>query len=237
MSFVDHFEWKGRCGPLDLVMSEHTFQPSTVSLLVADALEVKETDTVVDAGCGSGILSIVAAKLGAKRVIGIDAVPDVVAVATENARRHGVDDVTSFYQGDLFDPVPEDVRADVIIGDVSGIPDELAAVSGWFPGGVGGGPSGAELPMRMLEAARRLLAPGGRLFLPTGSLQDETSILEKARDLYGKVVKLVERNIPFPSQLAEAPEVLRLVRDRIISLTPRGSRYLWTARVWLTADP
>ncbi|HEY5578177.1 MAG TPA: 50S ribosomal protein L11 methyltransferase, partial [Acidimicrobiia bacterium] len=102
MSFVDHFEWKGRCGPLDLVMSEHTFQPSTVSLLVADALEVKETDTVVDAGCGSGILSIVAAKLGAKRVIGIDAVPDVVAVATENARRHGVDDVTSFYQGDLF---------------------------------------------------------------------------------------------------------------------------------------
>jgi len=236
VSFVDHFEWKGRCGPLDLVMSEHTFQPSTVSLLVADALEVKETDTVVDAGCGSGILSIVAAKLGAKRVIGIDAVPDVVAVATENARRHGVDDVTSFYQGDLFDPVPEDVRADVIIGDVSGIPDELAAVSGWFPGGVGGGPSGAELPMRMLEAARRLLAPGGRLFLPTGSLQDETSILEKARDLYGKVVKLVERNIPFPSQLAEAPEVLRLVRDRIISLTPRGSRYLWTARVWLTAD-
>ena len=124
----------------------------------------------------------------------------------------------------------------MIIGDVSGIPDELAAVSGWFPGGVGGGPSGAELPMRMLEAARRLLAPGGRLFLPTGSLQDETSILEKARDLYGKVVKLVERNIPFPSQLAEAPEVLRLVRDRIISLTPRGSRYLWTARVWLTAD-
>ena len=217
-------------------MSEHTFQPSTVSLLVADALEVKETDTVVDAGCGSGILSIVAAKLGAKRVIGIDAVPDVVAVATENARRHGVDNVTSFFQGDLFDPVPEDVRADVIIGDVSGIPDELAAVSGWFPGGVGGGPSGAELPMRMLEAARRLLAPGGRLFLPTGSLQDETSILEKARDLYGKVVKLVERNIPFPSQLAEAPEVLRLVRDRIISLTPRGSRYLWTARVWLTAD-
>ena len=236
MSFVDHFEWKGRCGPLDLVMSEHTFQPSTVSLLVADALEVKETDTVVDAGCGSGILSIVAAKLGAKRVIGIDAVPDVVAVATENARRHGVDNVTSFFQGDLFDPVPEDVRADVIIGDVSGIPDELAAVSGWFPGGVGGGPSGAELPMRMLEAARRLLAPGGRLFLPTGSLQDETSILEKARDLYGKVVKLVERNIPFPSHLAEAPEVLRLVRDRIISLTPRGSRYLWTARVWLTAD-
>jgi len=236
VSFVDHFEWKGRCGPLDLVMSEHTFQPSTVSLLVADALEVKETDTVVDAGCGSGILSIVAAKLGAKRVIGIDAVPDVVAVATENARRHGVDNVTSFFQGDLFDPVPEDVRADVIIGDVSGIPDELAAVSGWFPGGVGGGPSGAELPMRMLEAARRLLAPGGRLFLPTGSLQDETSILEKARDLYGKVVKLVERNIPFPSQLAEAPEVLRLVRDRIISLTPRGSRYLWTARVWLTAD-
>jgi methylase of polypeptide subunit release factors len=235
MTFEHKFQWNGRCGPLDLVLSERTFQPSTVSLLMAEALEIRDTDTVIDAGCGSGVLSIVAAKLGARRVVGIDAVADVVEVASENARRHGVGHVTSFYHGDLFAPLGSGFRADVIIGDVSGIPDELAAVSGWFPGGFAGGPSGAELPMKMLDAARRWLAPGGRLFIPTGSLQDESSILEKARDLYGGLVKLVERNIPFPSQLAKAPEVLRLIREHIISLTPKGSRYLWTARIWVAA--
>jgi methylase of polypeptide subunit release factors len=235
MTIEHHFQWNGRCGPLDLVLSEHTFQPSTISLLIAEALEIRDTDVVIDAGCGSGILSIVAAKLGARRVVGIDASADVVDVASENARRHGVGQVTSFFHGDLFTPLSSEFRADVIIGDVSGIPDELAAVSGWFPGGLGGGPSGAELPMRMLDAARRWLTPGGRLFLPTGSLQDESSILEKARNLYGGLVKLVERNIPFPSQLAKAPEVLRLIREHIISLTPKGSRYLWTARVWVAA--
>ncbi|MFQ5966119.1 MAG: 50S ribosomal protein L11 methyltransferase [Acidimicrobiia bacterium] len=220
---------------MKLTVSDQTFVPSTVSVLMAEALEVKEGDTVIDAGCGSGILSIIAAKLGAHRVIGVDTAPDVVEVASANAERHGVSEVTTFLHGDLFGPVEEDVRADVIIGDVSGIPDELAAVTGWFPGGVGGGPHGSELPIRMLEAAKRLLAPGGKLFLPTGSLQDEGSILSIAKDLYGKMTKIVEKNIPFPSQLAEAPEVLRLIRDKVISLTPRGSRYVWTARVWEAA--
>ena len=226
------FEWRGRFGPMSLTVSDQTFVPSTVSVLMAEALQVEEGDTVIDAGCGSGILSIIAAKLGADRVIGIDMAPDVVEVASANAKRHGVADVTTFLHGDLFGPVAEDVLANVIIGDVSGIPDDLAAVSGWFPGGVGGGPHGSELPIRMLEAAKRLLAPGGRLFLPTGSLQDENSILSIAKDLYGKMTKLVEKNIPFPSQLAEAPEVLKLIRAKVISLTPRGSRYVWTARVW-----
>ncbi len=235
MSDPVQFEWRGRFGPMTLTVSDRTFVPSTVSMLMAEALEVDEGDTVIDAGCGSGILSIIAAKLGAKRVIGVDRAPDVVDIANGNAQRHGVGDVTTFLQGDLFDPVEQDLRADVIIGDVSGIPDDLAAVSGWFPDGVGGGPKGSELPMRMLEAARKLLVPGGKLFLPTGTLQDETSILSMAKDLYGKLTKLVEKNIPFPSQLAQAPEVLKLIRDKVISLTPKGSRYVWTARVWVAA--
>jgi methylase of polypeptide subunit release factors len=218
---------------MELVVSEHTFRPSTISVLMAEALEVQEGETVIDAGCGSGILSIIAAKLGAGRVFGVDMSPDVVEVATENAERQEVAGVTAFYQGDLFDPLPDDVRADVIIGDVSGVPDDLADVTGWVPTKEGGGPHGSELPIRMLEQAKRILAPGGRLYLPTGSLQDERSILERARDLYGRLVKIVERNIPFPAQWTENPAVMRLLKDKVIELTPKGSRYLWTARVWV----
>ena len=224
--------WKGRLGPMELVVGPETFRPSTVSKLLADALDVREGDVVVDAGCGSGILAIIAAKLGASKVYGVDAARDTVEIASENATRHGVAEKTEFYEGDLFEPLPPDIKADIVIGDVSGIPDEIASASGWFPSGLAGGPSGAELPMRMLSEAKRVLAAGGRMFLPTGSLQDETSILDRARSFYGSMRQLAERNIPLPSELSQDPALLRLLKDKVIDLTERGSRFLWTARVW-----
>lgn len=224
--------WKGRFGPMELAVGPSTFRPSTVSQLLADALTVSEDDIVVDAGCGSGVLSIIAAKLGAGKVYGVDAAEGTVEIATRNATIHGVADRTEFFQGDLFDPLPEGLKADVLIGDVSGIPDEIAQASGWFPSGLAGGPSGAELPMRMLAEARRFLSAGGRMFLPTGSLQDETSILERAKSVFGSMRQLAEKNIPLPSSLSEDPALLQLLKEKVIDLTQRGSRFLWTARVW-----
>ena len=224
--------WKGRCGPFELQVAPDTFRPSTISTLLADSMVIEEGSVVIDAGCGSGVLSIVAAKLGARMVYGVDAASETVEIATANAKAQGVSDRTAFYQGDMFEPIPDGVEADVVIGDVSGIPDDLATVSGWFPSGLSGGPSGAELPMRMLDEAKRILRRGGKLLLPTGTLQDENSILDKARSLFGSIRQLSERSIPLPSSLAEQPAVIGLLREKVIQLTERGSRLLWTARVW-----
>lgn len=224
--------WKGRFGPMELKVGSATFRPSTISTLLADAMEIRPGNVVVDVGCGSGILSIIAAKLGASRVYGLDAADETVEVASENAAAHGVGEVVEFRQGDMFDPLDADLEADVVIGDVSGIPDEIALASGWFPSGLSGGPTGAELPMRMIEESKRLLKKGGRLFLPTGSLQDERSILDRARSVFGSMRQLTERNIPLPSSLAEDPAVLRMLREKVIALKQRGSRFQWTARIW-----
>ncbi|MBT8206983.1 MAG: methyltransferase domain-containing protein, partial [Acidimicrobiia bacterium] len=200
-------------------------------------LSIEETDVVIDVGCGSGVLSIVAAKLGAEAIYGVDASPDVVEVATGNAEAHGVADRIRFHQGNLFAPLPYDLQADVIIGDVSGIPDTLAAFSGWFPSGTGGGASGSELPVAMLEAARARLEPDGRLYLPTGTLQDEQAILDTARRLFGSVEHLTERVIPLPGQLADSDVVRDLVASGVVTLGRKGSRSTWTARVWLLTSP
>ncbi|HEY7565259.1 MAG TPA: 50S ribosomal protein L11 methyltransferase, partial [Acidimicrobiia bacterium] len=72
--------WKGRCGPFELKVRPSTFRPSTVSSLLADAMEVQEGNIVIDAGCGCGVLAIVAAKLGAGMVYGVDAAEETVAV-------------------------------------------------------------------------------------------------------------------------------------------------------------
>lgn len=225
-------DWKGRLGPMRLRVSDTTFTPSTISSLLAQSLHVEPGDVVIDIGCGSGILAIIAAKLGAGRVFAVDKSPDVVEVGTDNATAHGVADRITFFQGDLFAPIPADVEADVIIGDVSGIPDELADESGWFPTKGGGGPRGSELPIRMLEEARRRLRPMGKLFLPTGSLQDEAAIMRRARTLYSKIKSLADRPIPLPSQLAGSAALKELIDRKIVDVTQRGSRFLWNARVW-----
>lgn len=224
--------WKGRFGPMDLKVGRATFRPSTISSLLADSLNFKPGSVVVDVGCGSGILSIIAAKLGAAKVYGVDAAEETVEIATANAAAHGVADRVEFAQGDMFEPLDPDLEADVVIGDVSGIPDVIATVSGWFPSGLAGGPTGAELPMRMIEESKRLLKKGGRLFLPTGSLQDETSILERAKSVFGSMRQLTERNIPLPTALAEDPAVLTMLKEKVIALKQRGSRFQWTARIW-----
>lgn len=224
--------WKGRFGPMDLRVGEATFRPSTISTLLADSLHFRPGSVVVDVGCGSGILSIIAAKLGAAKVYGTDAAAETVEIAAANAVTHGVADQVVFAQGDMFQPLDPTLEADVVIGDVSGIPDEIASASGWFPSGLSGGPTGAELPMRMIEESKRLLKKGGSLFLPTGSLQDEKSILDRARAVFGSMRQLAERNIPLPSGLADDPAVLKALKEKVISLTQRGSRFQWTARIW-----
>src|SRR5690606_15144018 len=52
------------------------------TMLCSEALEkyVDENSFVYDVGCGSGILSIVSAKLGAKKVIGVDLDPLCVKI-------------------------------------------------------------------------------------------------------------------------------------------------------------
>jgi hypothetical protein len=84
----------------------------------------------------------------------------------------------------------------------------------------------------MLEGVQGVLRKGGRFFLPTGTIQDEAAILEKARTVFAKLTQVKERAIPLPTSLSQSTEVLQLMKDRVIDLTSRGSRKLWTAKVW-----
>lgn len=52
---------------------------------------IKGGEAVLDYGCGSGILAIAAAKLGAGRIDAVDIDPTAIAVARQNARANGVD--------------------------------------------------------------------------------------------------------------------------------------------------
>ena len=213
-------EWKGRTGPFELEVDPTVFAPTHTSRTLADALEIEPGDVVIDVGCGSGVLSFVAARLGAARVYGVDLSPQAVEIARKNAEALGLDDRVEFRVGDLLEPV-RDVRADVIIGDVSGIPDEIAAVSGWFPDGRAGGPTGAELPAA------------------TGTLQAEGRILEVARRIFGaaNLQSLLQRELPLPDVVAKSRAVAQMMKEGILDLHARGSRLLWRLQIWRCEMP
>jgi len=56
---------------------------------------------VIDAGCGSGILALSAAKLGYKEIAAFDNDPVAVEVSKENAEMNGLVDRVDFFTGDL----------------------------------------------------------------------------------------------------------------------------------------
>ena len=184
-------------------------------------------------GCGSGVLSFVAGRLGAGHVLGCDLSEDAVSTARRNAERLGLADVVEFRAGDLLEPVA-DAQADVVIGDVSGIPNAIADVAGWFPDGRAGGPTGAELPAAMLDGVGDVLRRGGRLYLPTGTIQAEERVLAAARRVFGKenLEVVLERQFPLPDLVARSKAVTRMIADGIIDLKQRGSRMVWRLRVW-----
>ena len=71
--------------------------------------------TVIDFGCGSGILAIAALKLGAARAIGIDNDPQAIVASRDNAGRNGVVDQLDLY---LPEEVPPDLTADVVVANI-----------------------------------------------------------------------------------------------------------------------
>lgn len=86
--------------------------PTTHLCLVWLQQQIREPFTVLDYGCGSGILAIAAKKLGAARVIGTDIDPQAIQSSLDNAHQNHVE--ASFY---LPDQLPS-VQADIVVANI-----------------------------------------------------------------------------------------------------------------------
>jgi ribosomal protein L11 methyltransferase len=82
-------------------------------------------DSLIDIGCGSGILSIAAVHLGAKKVIAVDLDKLAVKVSKENVDLNGFSNTIDVRYGDLTDVIDE--KADVIVANI--IADIIAKLS------------------------------------------------------------------------------------------------------------
>jgi ribosomal protein L11 methyltransferase len=84
---------------------------------------------VADLGAGSAVLSIAAAKLGARTVTAVELDPDAIGNATENIERNGVADIVHVVEGDAILLLPLLAPLDVILANIiSSVHAELLPV-------------------------------------------------------------------------------------------------------------
>lgn len=82
-----------------------------------------DQQTVLDFGCGSGVLAIAALKLGARAAVGIDNDPQALAASRDNAERNAVGERLAVH---LPDEAPERTYPVVLANILAGALDQLA---------------------------------------------------------------------------------------------------------------
>lgn len=113
---------------------------------------LKSGDTVIDIGCGSGILSMAAVLLGAQRATGVDLDPVAVRVALENVELNNLQDKIEILHGNLTDVIRE--KADIVVANIM-----------------------ADIILILLEDVRAFIKDDG-LFISSGIIQEKRAAVE-----------------------------------------------------------
>jgi ribosomal protein L11 methyltransferase len=120
---------------------------------------------VLDIGCGSGILSVAALKLGANRAFGVDLQEEAIPAALENAAINGVAGRVKFALGSV-----SEIKSG--IGDIKRAPLVMANILAFI------------LRQLLDEGLGDLITPGGVLIL-SGILEEQVPEMHAAIQLHG----------------------------------------------------
>jgi release factor glutamine methyltransferase len=127
---------------------------------------------ILDLGTGSGCIAVAAAaNIAAARIVAVDISPQALAIARENAARHGVAERITFLEGDLFAPLAAEMQFDAIVSNPPYVADaEMATLPADVrlhepAGALRAGKEGLDVICRIISEASGRLKPGGTLLL------------------------------------------------------------------------
>lgn len=126
---------------------------------------VKEESTVFDVGCGSGILAIAAAKLGAKLAVGVDLDPVAVESSIENVGYNNLNNIEILH-GNLVEVI--DGKADIVVANIL-----------------------AEIICILTDDVKRVMKDGG-VFITSGIIHDRVDIVCEKLEATG--FEVIEKN-------------------------------------------
>ena len=192
---------------IDISIDGNVYDPSDDSYLLLKAIDVREGESFLEMGCGSGMAAIHASRAGAS-VVAADINPRAVDCARRNALRNGAK--VTVVQSDLFENIPQSF--DVIAFNPPYLPDENEPKT-WIERSWTGGEEGNEVAAAFLIEAHRHLTPNGRIFIILSSLGSLRSLLRTARELYVSTM-LEEKHMFFESIFAYRFDPKNLANDK-----------------------
>ena len=110
-----------------LAFGTGTHPTTALCLNWLDQADLKDK-SVIDYGCGSGILAIAAALLGAKKVIGVDTDPQALEATQANAERNNVE-IATYLPKDCPNERADVVLANILAGPLQELAPTLASLS------------------------------------------------------------------------------------------------------------
>ena len=150
---------------------------------------VTSDTTVLDLGCGSGILSVIACMLGAKSAVAVDIDPNAAETSMENARKNGISDER--YKAFAYDVLSEDSVGDAHPGvpQTNNIVSPAHNINGKYDIVVANIVS--DIIIRLASKARELVADNG-VFIAGGIITDRLDEVKAAIENSGFEIKDVE---------------------------------------------
>ena len=226
---------------LTIDTSPDVFYPtSTSNILLAGVRHHMNLDaqSVLDLGCGSGVVAVVLGKLllPNAKLYASDISEPAVALTRRNAESHQLS--IDARAGSLFEPW-QGMQFDMIIDDVAGVSEPIARLSGWYPPQIhsDADEDGTRWIVKILEQASQYLAPNGQFFFPVLTLSDEARILDVAQQHFAKVELIETQWYPFGKDLLAHMDVINDLATRgKIRMKQEGTRYLWATLIYLATN-
>jgi len=138
---------------------DHVYKPGLLTETICNLMVVKKGDVAVDVGCGTGYIGIMAALLGAEKVIAIDPIKEALDNTLHNADLNNLSNVLVM-QGTELEPV-KGQKVDLILS----LPPQMPFSSNFNPSRYGG-LDGTDVIFKIIKEASLILNKNnGRFYL------------------------------------------------------------------------
>lgn len=164
---------------IEIEINEHVFPPSPHGSFFADNITVNAEESVIDIGTGSGILAIVAAKLGGK-VSATDTDSHAIELTAKNAAKNDVN--IDIRKGEFFANFEQ--KFDVVIANLPQeiIPDNYReAIGKTLAATLDGGSEGNQSVLKFLDIVKNHIHERSRIYLIVYSATFFNKTLQKIR--------------------------------------------------------
>ncbi len=209
---------KNKLTNLKTLVNKNVFVPTGTSDLLIEASTkiIRTNKTILDLGCGNGIVGISISKIKnlKRKIYFSDISISACKNAIQNCKKFKVN--YEIKNGKIFHPW-KNYKFDYIVSDIAAIADQVAKVSPWYQNCVNNaGIDGTKNVIKFLNKAEFYLNKKGVILFPIISLSQENKIISVLKKKFNKVKLIKTKTWPLPKSMYKNINLLNKLKKKKI---------------------